>query len=65
MEKTAHKVHTILLFYKYVHLDDPKALADAHRVLCERLELKGRAIFAHEGINATNQRSTEAIETYC
>ena len=57
--------YTILLFYKYVSISDPQKLADEQRALCEQLHLKGRAIIAYEGINATFEGTTDAIETYC
>ena len=57
--------YTIILFYKYVHIDDPAAVMHSQRVLCEHLGLKGRAIIAHEGINATFEGENEAIEQYC
>jgi UPF0176 protein len=58
-------MHTILLFYKYVEIADPQALADRERALCEKLELKGRIIIAKEGINATLEGTTENVERYC
>ncbi len=58
-------MHTILLFYKYVRIDDPQALADSQRAFCERLSLKGRIIIAHEGVNVTLEGSTESIDAYC
>ncbi len=58
-------MHTILLFYKYTHIEDPEALARVQREICTRLGLKGRCIIAREGINATYEGTTEAIEEYC
>lgn len=58
-------MNTIVLFYKYVRIDDPEALATAQREVCARLGLKGRCIIAHEGVNATYEGTTEAIEAYC
>ncbi len=58
-------MHTILLFYKYVTINDPEALAESQRSLCERLSLKGRIIVAAEGINTTLEGTTEAVESYC
>jgi UPF0176 protein len=56
--------YTILLFYKYVHIDDPEAVRVREVGLCERLGLKGRCIIATEGINATYEGTKEAIEEY-
>ncbi len=54
----------VIIFYKYIHIDDPKALMKSQRVLCESLGLRGRTIIAHEGINATYEGTTENLEKY-
>ncbi|MCA9308335.1 MAG: rhodanese-related sulfurtransferase [Patescibacteria group bacterium] len=46
-------MYKILLFYKYVTIDDPEAFRDKHKELCSSLNLKGRIIVAKEGINGT------------
>jgi UPF0176 protein len=56
--------YTILLFYKYTHIDDPKALRDAQFELATRLNMKGRMIIAHEGINGTFEATNEACKEY-
>jgi UPF0176 protein len=45
--------YEVLLFYKYVHLDDPETIRDAQMHVCQKLGLKGRIIIAHNGINGT------------
>jgi UPF0176 protein len=55
---------TIILFYKYTHIDDPKAFRDAQFELCKRLGMKGRMIIAHEGINGTFEGTNEACREY-
>jgi UPF0176 protein len=57
--------YTIILLYKYVRIDDPAVLMHSQRELCEKLGLKGRAIIAHEGINATFEGETASVEQYC
>ena len=57
-------MHQILLYYKYIHIEDPEALHQSQRVLCERLGLKGRILVAHEGINGTCEGTLEATEAY-
>lgn len=57
-------MNTILLFYKYVHIQYPKSIMKQQRELCERLGLKGRIILAHEGINATVSGSHQSTESY-
>lgn len=56
--------HTILLYYKYVPIENPQELMDSHRVLCKSLNLKGRIIIAEEGINGTVEGITEDTEKY-
>lgn len=43
----------ILLFYKYVHIEYPVQILKWLRKICTDLQLKGRILLAHEGINAT------------
>ncbi|MCX6756159.1 MAG: rhodanese-related sulfurtransferase [Candidatus Nomurabacteria bacterium] len=56
--------YTILLYYKYVRIDEPQAFRDAHFELCKRLGLKGRIIIATEGINGTCEGTDEACQEY-
>lgn len=56
--------YTILLFYKYVHIEKPEEVRDWQRALCEKLYLKGRLIVAYEGINVTLEGNTEHVEEY-
>ena len=43
----------IILFYKYIDLENPKNILRWQKKSCEELGLKGRIIIAEEGINAT------------
>ncbi len=54
----------ILLFYKYVAIQYPKQVLKWQTRLCTELELKGRIILAHEGINATLGGTAENINRY-
>lgn len=54
----------ILLFYKYVGVKDPEALAERERSVCSVLGLTGRIIVASEGINGTLEGTPEATEKY-
>ncbi|MEX0672225.1 MAG: rhodanese-related sulfurtransferase [Candidatus Babeliales bacterium] len=54
----------ILLFYKYISLENPEAIKKWQRTLCDSLELKGRILIGKEGINATIGGSLAALETY-
>lgn len=64
MQTPLQSPYQILLFYKYVRIEDPQALRDAQFALCERLGLKGRIIVAHEGINATFEGTVENVAAY-
>ncbi len=55
---------TVLLYYKYVPLPDPAAVADAQRELCRRLGILGRILIGAEGINGTCCGTPEAIAEY-
>lgn len=55
---------TIILFYKYVAIDDPEKLRKEQLALATRSNLKGRVIVAKEGINATLEGKTENIDAY-
>lgn len=54
----------ILLYYKYVEIQYPEAVAKWHRTICKELGLTGRVIIAHEGINGTLGGTQEATQTY-
>lgn len=56
--------HRILLFYKYIAIDDPKAVCEEQRALCEKHNLKGRIIVAHEGINGTVEGLASDTKAY-
>lgn len=58
------KPYRVLLYYKYVSIEDPVALVAEHRALCERLHLKGRVLIAAEGINGTIAGTQDEIAEY-
>lgn len=58
-------VYKIILFYKYIHIDEPEELMQKQKEVCQRLNLKGRMIIASEGINATLEGTQENIKKYC
>lgn len=57
-------MYQILLFYKYVHIENPEETAAFQRELQMRLGLKGRTIIASEGVNVTLEGTQEATEEY-
>lgn len=54
----------ILLYYKYTAIADPKAEKDTQVELCKTLNLKGRIIVSHEGINGTVEGEAESCAEY-
>lgn len=54
----------VILFYKFIDIADPKALRDEQFALADKHHLKGRAIVATEGINATFEGEREDIDKY-
>jgi UPF0176 protein len=56
--------YPVILFYKYVVIEAPGAFVETQRQLCSALELKGRVLVAHEGINGTLAGQSEAIDAY-
>lgn len=56
--------YKILLFYKYIKIDNPTELMNEQKALWAKLNLKGRMIIATEGINATLEGANDDIERY-
>lgn len=55
---------SIILFYAYTHVADPKATLDWQQTLCQELNLRGRVRIAAEGINATLAGTRANIQLY-
>lgn len=60
-EKQTFKV---LLYYKFVPIDDPALLASEQHALCTSLGLRGRILTSKEGINGTVSGVTDACDAY-
>ena len=56
--------YQVLLFYKYVTIENPADFAAGFRVSAEKYQLTGRVIIAEEGINATLEGSVEGTEEF-
>lgn len=54
----------VLLYYKYVEIENPDRFVKEHRKLCESLNLKGRILVAEEGINGTLVGDQDATDRY-
>ena len=56
--------YRVLLFYKYVNLEDPARIVLEHLHWCLQNGIKGRVFFATEGVNGTVSGKVEDIERY-
>lgn len=54
----------VLLYYKYINLENPKEIENTQRVLCQRLDLKGRILLSSEGINGTIAGAGKNVNEY-
>jgi UPF0176 protein len=54
----------ILLYYKYIPLQDPELIKDQQKDVCERLGIKGRILISSEGINGTCAGGEKQIHEY-
>lgn len=60
----ASEDNQIILFYKYVYINDPEKVVARQKEICENLGLKGRCIIAREGINTTYEGTKENVKKY-
>ena len=51
----------VLLYYKYVPIENAEKFAADHLAFCKSIGLKGRILVADEGINGTVSGDYEAI----
>jgi UPF0176 protein len=58
------KSYRVLLFYKYVHIDNPEQFSEDHLQYCKELGVKGRILVAEEGINGTISGTVEQTDEY-
>ncbi|WP_077213419.1 rhodanese-related sulfurtransferase [Bacillus dakarensis] len=56
--------YKVLLYYKYVHIENPEECTNEHKQVCDELGLKGRIIIASEGINGTVSGTVEQTDAY-
>ncbi|WP_342505394.1 rhodanese-related sulfurtransferase [Sporosarcina sp. FSL K6-2383] len=61
MEKSTYRV---LLYYKYVPVEDPETFAVEHLKACKEIGLKGRILVGAEGINGTCSGTIEQTDAY-
>jgi len=60
----SNKNYRVLLYYNYVHIEDPEGYAADHLAFCRNLGLKGRILVAQEGINGTVSGTVEQTDAY-
>lgn len=56
--------YRVLLYYKFIKIDDPETFTQEHLQYCKDLGLKGRILIAEEGINGTVSGTYEQTEQY-
>lgn len=56
--------YQVILFYKYVDIEDPQQVLEWQKQICGELELKGRTLIAKEGINGTFEGTSANISMY-
>jgi len=56
--------YRVLLYYKYVKIDDPEKFRDEHMALCKDIGLKGRILVSEEGLNGTCSGTVEQTDQY-
>lgn len=55
---------TVILFYTFAKIKNPKSFCDKQRKIAEKFELKGRMLIATEGVNATFEGTTKNTKKY-
>lgn len=58
------KEYRVLLYYKYVAIEDPETFAAEHLAACKEIGLKGRILVSNEGINGTCSGTIEQTDAY-
>jgi len=56
--------YRVLLYYKYVTIENPEEVVQEHLQFCHDLGLKGRVLIAAEGINGTVSGTVEQTDAY-
>lgn len=56
--------YRVLLFYKYVPIENPEEVAKEHLDFCKNLGVLGRIIISKEGINGTLSGTIEQTDAY-
>ena len=54
----------ILLYYKFTDIENPEKLAQEHLDFCKKLNLRGKVLLGHEGINGSVSGTKSQTEAY-
>ena len=57
-------MYKVLLYYKYIRINNPEFFAEEHLEYCKNLGLKGRILISPEGINGTCSGTRSQTEKY-
>ncbi|HYW35549.1 MAG TPA: rhodanese-related sulfurtransferase [Balneolaceae bacterium] len=57
-------MYEVILYYKFVTIDDPEAFVEEHTRLCKELGVKGRIYVGTEGINGTLGGTPDQVRAY-
>ncbi|MEO6046915.1 MAG: rhodanese-related sulfurtransferase [Candidatus Kapaibacterium sp.] len=60
----ASKSYRVLLYYKYVRIDEPESYTALHLAFCKSLGVRGRILIASEGINGTISGTVDQTNAY-
>lgn len=58
------KNYRILLYYMFNNIGNPEEFTKNHLALCKELNLKGRILISHEGVNGTCSGTVENTKRY-
>lgn len=56
--------YRVLLYYKYVDIENPEQFRKEHKQLCDEIGLKGRILVSDEGLNGTVSGTIEQTDKY-
>lgn len=64
MKTASGPEYQVILFYKFVKINDPEAVQDSQLQLCREIGLTGRLLISPEGVNGTFEGTTDQINRY-
>lgn len=57
-------MYEVILYYKFVTINDPEQFMKEHKAFCKSLGVKGRIYIGQEGINGTLGGTPEQVQSY-